>query len=112
MPRADLTEVAKYLRLCWQEELAKLKGRLDDVAKKARIEVAEKTRVDADNATKNAELTMMRQRVPPPPLSRSPFPIHVDSRVEDARDAPLPLPEMRPTPSPDSQFRTPKQNRN
>jgi hypothetical protein len=50
MPRADPTEVAEYLRLHWQEELAKLKGRLDNVVKKSRVDAAEVTRVVAENA--------------------------------------------------------------
>jgi hypothetical protein len=103
MPGADPVEVAEYLRLRRQEELVKLKCRLDDVTKKARIEAAEKARVDADNAAEVAET--MRQRVPPPPLSRSPSPHPIDSGSEDAEDAPSPPPQTRPTPFPDSQFR-------
>jgi hypothetical protein len=108
MPGADRAEVAEYLSLCWQEELAKLKEHLDNVAKKPRIEAVEKVRVNTDNAAKVAEA--MRQQVPPSPFSQSPSPIRIDFKTEDAR-APSPPPETRSTPSSDLQFRIPEQNR-
>jgi hypothetical protein len=107
-PRADPAEVAEYLRLRRQEELTKLKERLDDIAKKSRVDAAEVARVAAENAAEVVEA--MRQRVPPPPLSRSPSPVLTDSRVEDDGDVPLPPPETRCTPSPSMQFRTPEPN--
>jgi uncharacterized protein YbcC (UPF0753/DUF2309 family) len=55
MPGADLAEVAEYLRLRRQEELAKLKGRLDDIAKKSKVDVAEAARVAVENAAEVAE---------------------------------------------------------
>ena len=67
MPGTNPTEVVEYLRLCWQEELTKFKGCLDNVTKKARIEAVKKARVNADNAAEVVEAIW--QRVPPPPLS-------------------------------------------
>jgi hypothetical protein len=55
LPGTNPEEVAEYLRLRRQEELAKLRGRLDDVATKARVVAAEKARVDALNAGEVAE---------------------------------------------------------
>lgn len=59
MPRIDLAEVAKYLRLHRQEGLAKLKERLNDVVKKSRVDAAEAVKVVAENAAKFVEA--MRQ---------------------------------------------------
>jgi hypothetical protein len=115
MPRADPTEVAEYLRMRQQEELAKLRERLNDVTKKARVEAAEKAKASANNAAEVADA--MRQRVPPPPLSRSPSPVVANSDVEDVGDAPSPPPEVHfhpaegapqqeCTPSPNLEFQT------
>jgi hypothetical protein len=61
-----------------------------------------------DIAKNAAEVTeAMRQRVPPPPLSRSPSSVLADSRAEDGGDVPSPPPETRFIPSPNVQFRTP-----